>query len=140
MTVEIRYLGPGDEHVFERIAPDVFDNAVDRATLAHYLATPGHHLIVAIAQGEMVGQVAAVVHRHPDLRPTELYIDEVAVTPACQRQGIAARLLEAAFALGRELGCAEAWVGTEPDNLAANTLYERRSLPVEPFVMYVFNL
>ena len=77
MTVEIRYLGPGDEHVFERIAPDVFDNAVDRATLAHYLGTPGHHLIVAIAQGEMVGQVAAVVHRHPDLRPTELYVDEV---------------------------------------------------------------
>ena len=101
MTVEIRYLGPGDEHVFERIAPDVFDNAVDRATLAHYLGTPGHHLIVAIAQGEMVGQVAAVVHRHPDLRPTELYIDEVAVTPARQREGIANRLLEAAFALGR---------------------------------------
>jgi ribosomal protein S18 acetylase RimI-like enzyme len=140
MTVEIRYLGPGDEHVFERIAPDVFDNAVDGATLAHYLGTPGHHLIVAIAQGEMVGQVAAVVHRHPDLRPTELYIDEVAVTPARQRQGIAARLLEAAFALGRELGCAEAWVGTEPDNQAAKALYERRSLPAEPFVMYVFKL
>ena len=140
MTVEIRYLGPGDEHVFERIAPDVFDNAVDRATLAHYLGTPGHHLIVAIAQGEMVGQVAAVVHRHPDLRPTELYIDEVAVTPARQREGIAARLLAAAVALGRELGCAEAWVGTEPDNLAAQALYVRRSLPVEPFVMYVFKL
>jgi ribosomal protein S18 acetylase RimI-like enzyme len=140
MTVEIKYLGPGDEHVFERIAPGVFDNAVERATLAHYLGTPGHHLIVAVAQGEMVGQVAAVVHRHPDLRPTELYIDEVAVTPAHQRQGIAARLLDAAFALGRELGCAEAWVGTEPDNVAAKTLYERRSLPVEPFVMYVFRL
>jgi len=118
MTVEIKYLGPGDEHVFERIAPGVFDNAVDRATLAHYLGTPGHHLIVAVSQGEMVGQAAAVVHRHPDLRPTELYIDEVAVTPARQRQGIAARLLDAAFALGRELGCAEAWVGTEPDNVA----------------------
>ena len=140
MTVEIRYLGPGDERVFERIAPDVFDHAVDRATLAHYLGTPGHHLIVAIAKGEIVGQLAAVVHRHPDLRPTELYIDEVGVTPALQRQGIANRLLEAGFALGRELGCAEAWVGTEPDNLAAQALYQRRSLPVEPFVMYVFKL
>jgi ribosomal protein S18 acetylase RimI-like enzyme len=64
----------------------------------------------------------------------------VAVTPARQREGIANRLLEAAFALGRELGCAEAWVGTEPDNLAAQALYQRRSLPVEPFVMYVFKL
>jgi ribosomal protein S18 acetylase RimI-like enzyme len=138
--VEIKYLGPGDEDVFERIAPDVFDNAIDRATLAHYLGTPGHHLIVALSKGEIVGQLAAVVHRHPDLRPIELYIDEVAVTPALQRQGIAARLIEAAFALGRQLGCAEAWVGTEPDNLPATALYERRSLPAEPFVMYVFRL
>ena len=61
MTVEIRYLGPGDEHVFERIAPDVFDNAVDRATLAHYLGTPGHHLIVAIAQGSSEYNVSFVV-------------------------------------------------------------------------------
>ncbi|CAN5916486.1 GNAT family N-acetyltransferase [soil metagenome] len=140
MAIEIRYLGPGDEHVFERVAPDVFDNAFDRETLAHYLATPGHHLIVAISDGEIVGQVAGVVHRHPDLRPTELYIDEVAVTPSKQRQGTARRLLEAAFDLGRELGCAEAWVGTMPDNLPAQALYQRRSLPVEPFVMYVFEL
>jgi len=140
MTVDIKYLGPGDERLFERIAPDVFDHAVDRATLAHYLATPGHHLIVALANGEIVGQVAAVVHHHPDLRPTELYIDEVGVTPALQRQGIALRMLEAAFALGRELGCVEAWVGTEPDNLPAKALYQPRSLPVEPFVMYVFKL
>jgi ribosomal protein S18 acetylase RimI-like enzyme len=140
LKVEIKYLGPGDEGLFERIAPDVFDNAIDRATLSHYLGTPGHHLIVALSKGEIVGQLAAVVHRHPDLRPTELYIDEVAVTPALQRQGIADRLLEGAFALGRELGCVEAWLGTEPDNLAAKGLYERRSLPAESIVMYVFKL
>jgi ribosomal protein S18 acetylase RimI-like enzyme len=140
MNVEIKYLGPGDEDLFERVAPDVFDNPVDRATLTHYLGTPGHHLIVALLKGEIVGQVAAVVHRHPDLRPTELYIDEVAVTPSLQRQGIADRLLEGAFALGRELGCVEAWLGTEPDNLAAKGLYERRSLPAESIIMYVFKL
>lgn len=139
-TVDIKYLGPGDEDLFERIAPDVFDNAVDRRTLSHYLGTPGHHLIVAVAKGEIVGHVASVVHRHPDLRPTELYIDEVAVTPAFQRQGIAARMLEMAFALGRDLGCAEAWVGTEPDNLPAKALYERRSLPATSYVMYVIKL
>jgi ribosomal protein S18 acetylase RimI-like enzyme len=64
----------------------------------------------------------------------------VAVTPALQRQGIADRLLEAAFTLGRELGCTEAWLGTEPDNLPAKGLYERRSLPAESIVMYVFKL
>jgi aminoglycoside 6'-N-acetyltransferase I len=140
MSVEIRYLGPGDEDLFERVAPEVFDSPIDRANLGHYLGTPGHHLIVAMVQGQIVGQVAAVVHRHPDLRPIELYIDEVAMTPALQRQGIAARLIEAAFALGRELGCIEAWLGTEPDNLPAKAFYERRSLPAEPFLMYVFKL
>jgi len=81
-----------------------------------------------------------VVHRHPDARPTELYIDEVAVAPEFQRRGIARRMIEAMFALGCDLGCAEAWVGTEPDNLPEQRLYERRSQPAEPFVMYVFRL
>ncbi len=140
MTVEIRYVGPGDEDLFDRVAPDVFDHPVERRQLAHYLATPGHHLMVAIEDGEVVGQVAAVVHRHPDGRPTELYIDEVAVAPALQRRGIARRLLDAMLVLGKDLGCQEAWVGTEPDNVPARYLYESRSAPAEPFAMYVLRL
>ena len=140
MTVEIRYVGPGDEGLFLRVAADVFDHPVERRQLTHYLSTPGHHLMVAIANGEIVGQVAAVVHRHPDGRPTELYIDEVAVAPPLQRQGIARRLLDAMLALGKELDCEEAWVGTEPDNTAAMSLYESRSAPAETFAMYVLRL
>ena len=140
MTVEICYVGPGDEDLFDRVALDVFDHPVERRQLTHYLASPGHHLMVAIADGQVVGQVAAVVHRHPDGRPTELYIDEVAVTPALQRQGIARRMLDAMLALGKDLGCQEAWVGTEPDNVPARYLYEARSAPVEPFAMYVLRL
>lgn len=140
MTIEIRRLGPGDAALFDRVAESVFDHAIDAAGLAAYLASPGHHFIAAFADGVMVGQLATVLHRHPDRRPIELYIDELGVAPSFQRRGIAARLLEAAFALGRELGCAEAWVGTEPDNLPARMLYQRKSLPAEPFVMYVIKL
>lgn len=140
MTTEIRRLGPGDAAAFDRVAEGVFDHAIDPACLAAYLATPGHFFIAAFADGVMIAQLAAVLHRHPDLRPTELYIDELGVAPAFQRQGIAARLLETAFALGRELGCSEAWLGTEPDNLPAQMLYQRRSQPAEPFTMYVFRL
>ncbi len=140
MTVEIRYVGPGDESLFDRVAPDVFDHPVERRQLTHYLATPGHHLMVAIVDGEIVGQVAAVVHRHPDGRPTELYIDEVAVAPARQRQGIARSLLDAMLTFAKELGCQEAWVGTEPDNTAARALYESQSAPAEAFAMYVLRL
>ena len=55
------------------------------------------------------------------------------MAPAFQRQGIARRMLEEMFALGKALGCEEAWVGTEPDNVAARGLYERRkSGPARP--------
>ena len=78
----------------------------------------------AFADGMMIGQLAAIVHRHPDLRPAELYVDELGVAPRFQRQGIARRLVDAAFALAHELGCPEIWAATEPDNLPARGLYE----------------
>ncbi len=82
---------------------------------------------------------AAVIHRHPD-KPTELYIDEVGVAPSFQRRGIARRLLSEMLALGKALGCEEAWVGTEHDNHPARSLYQSRGAAGEPFVMYVLRL
>jgi aminoglycoside 6'-N-acetyltransferase I len=140
MAIEIRTIQPGDEALFGKIAEEVFDNPIDPATLSRHLATPGHHLVVAIADGQIVGQVSAVVHRHPDLRPVELYVDEVGVSPAYQRQRLATLMLEQMFAVGRAEGCVEAWLGTEPDNEAARALYSPMAEPVEDVVMYVFKL
>ncbi|PSJ58671.1 GNAT family N-acetyltransferase [Kumtagia ephedrae] len=142
MPVEIRQVHPGDEALFERIAADVFDAPVRPGRLSAYLAGPGHIMIVALDDGVIVGQAAGVVHRHPD-KPTELYVDEVGVAPARQRQGIARRMLDELFAIGRSLGCEEAWVGTEPDNVPARRFYETRPETAEPaqdFVMYVYEL
>jgi aminoglycoside 6'-N-acetyltransferase I len=140
MTVVIRRVRPGDEPLFERIADDVFDHPVSEAVLSRFLAAPGHHLVVALADGEVVGQAAAMLHRHPDGRPVELYVDELGVAPSHRRQGIARRLLDELLAVGRELGCREAWVGTEADNVAATTLYASLGAEPEPFVMYVLEL
>lgn len=142
MNVEIRRLYAGDDALVKRIVEDVFDEPVRADRLAAYLASPGHFMIVALADGIVVGQCAAVIHRHPD-KVTELYIDEVGVSPAFQRQGVARKMLDAMFALGREQGCGEAWVGTEPDNVPARALYESRKEqhgPAENFVMYVYEL
>lgn len=142
MTMEIRRLQMGDDAVVMRIADDVFDEPVRSDRLAAYLSQSGHFMVVALADGVVVGQCAAVIHRHPD-KVTELYIDEVGVSPAFQRQGIATRMLDAMFEIGRENGCEEAWVGTEPDNVAARALYESRKEPhgpAEDFVMYVHRL
>ncbi|TPI37666.1 GNAT family N-acetyltransferase [Mesorhizobium sp. B3-1-9] len=142
MNVEIRRLHPGDDALVMRVADDVFDEPVRPDRLAAYLAAPGHFMIVAIVDQTVVGQCAAVIHRHPD-KVSELYIDEVGVAPPFQRQGIARKMLDAMFALGREHGCEEAWVGTEPDNEPARALYETRKEPhgkAEDFVMYVYRL
>jgi aminoglycoside 6'-N-acetyltransferase I len=139
MQIEIREVASSDAALFGRVAEGVFDEPVRPDRLAAYLAEPGHRMVVALIGGEVVGQVAAVVHRHPD-KVTELYIDEVGVAPALQRQGIARRMLDAMLAIGRSLGCEEAWVGTEPDNVPARSLYERLGAAAEPFVMYVHKL
>jgi ribosomal protein S18 acetylase RimI-like enzyme len=141
--IEFRRLLPADAVLFERVAEEVFDEAVDPVRLSAYLSQPCHHMIVAIHDGVVVGQTAAVVHRHPD-KPTELYIDEVGVADGYRRQGIARRMLALMLAHGKAIGCEEAWVGTEPDNLPARGLYEQRrhngDAEAEPFVMYLYLL
>src|SRR5687767_9735554 len=110
--VKIRRLGPGDAAVLDRVAPEVFDEPIRPDRLAAYLAEPTHMMVVAISGGEVVGQTAAVLHRHPD-KCAEVYVDEVGVTPAMQRQGIARAMMQAMFDWGRELGCDFGWLGTE---------------------------
>jgi ribosomal protein S18 acetylase RimI-like enzyme len=111
MDYEIRWLTSADEMVLDRVAPEVFDEPIDPVRRAAYLADPRHHLAVAIKDGEVVAQVAGVVYRHPDKAP-ELFIDEVGVTPALRRHGIARALLDEMLARGKALGCEEGWVGT----------------------------
>jgi aminoglycoside 6'-N-acetyltransferase I len=139
MDIGVRRLTFDDTAILHRVAVDVFDEPVNAKRLAAYLAEPGHLMIVVLAGDEVVAQCAAVIHRHPD-KPTELYIDEVGVAPTFQRQGIARQLLDEMFALGKALGCEEAWVGTEHDNHPARCLYASRGAEAEPFVMYVFQL
>ena len=141
--IEFKLLKPGDAMSLGRVAEDVFDAPIDAIRLAAYLSQPGHHMIVAMHGEVVVGQTAAVVHRHPD-KPTELYIDEVGVAENYRQQGIARRMLELMLAHGKAIGCEEAWVGTEPDNLPAHALYEQRrgvgDDAAETFVMYVYKL
>jgi ribosomal protein S18 acetylase RimI-like enzyme len=139
MDTQILRIGPDQAGLLERVAEDVFDDDIDPVRLAAYLADPGHLMVLAITDGEVVGQARAMIHRHPD-EATELYIDNLGVTPARRREGIANRLLDELVAWGRENGCEEAWVGTEVDNEGARALYRARGSEAETFVMYVYPL
>jgi ribosomal protein S18 acetylase RimI-like enzyme len=139
MTIDLRRVGVDDAAVFDAIADDVFDEAVRADRLCDYLAEPGHLMIVAVEDGIVVGQCAAVVHRHPD-KVTELYVDEVGTAPSHHRRGIARRMVDAMFDWGRELGCEESWLGTELDNVAANGLYRAAGGRTEAMAYWEFEL
>ena len=140
MPFTLKRLSAGDEPVLTQVAREVFDEPVDAVRLHDYLRTPGHVMVLALEGDLVVGQCAAVIHRHPD-KPTELYVDEVGTAATHRRQGIARAMMDEMFRWGRELGCEEAWLGTELDNDPANRLY-RGYRPVEDDAIqyYLFKL
>lgn len=139
MDIRIVRLAKGEEYRLSAVAPDVFDEPIDPTRLTAYLATPGHLMVLALDGDQVVGQCAAVVHRHPD-KASELYVDEVGTASSHLRLGIATRMVREMFAWGRELGCTEAWLGTEHDNVAANALYRALGGKAASIAYYEFSL
>jgi aminoglycoside 6'-N-acetyltransferase I len=139
MELEIRLLHLGDLAVLDKVADGVFDAPVQERLAREFLADARHHLAVAIDDGVVVGMASAVDYVHPDKAP-QLWINEVGVAPTHQRRGIGRLLLEALLEHGRALGCTEAWLGTEEDNVAARRLYESAGGRAEPFILYSFPL
>lgn len=121
-AIAIRMLRPSDAGALAASADGVFDNAVDPALAAEFLADPRHHMAAAFDGERIVGIASGVHYLHPD-KPVEFWVNEVGVAPAYQDRGIGRALMRALFAHARALGCTEAWVGTEHDNRAARRMY-----------------
>lgn len=138
---QIRLLAAGDEGVLANVAPDVFDDAVQPALAAEFLADPRHHIAVALDAGLVVGFASAVHYVHPD-KPPELWVNEVGVAASHQGKGVAVQLLHALFVVGRTTGCAQAWVLTDRSNAAAMRLYRKAGGVEAPgeTVMFEFRL
>ena len=125
----------GDEHVVFA-GGGLFDGAPTEAATAKFLASEGHHLLVALdADGTTpVGFISGVETTHPD-KGTEMFLYELSVAPAHRNRGIGRELVEALAELARSRGCYGMWVGTEPDNAAALATYRAAGAsPPEPFV------
>jgi aminoglycoside 6'-N-acetyltransferase I len=140
VVISVLVLGPDDVGVLDRVAQGVFDNPIDARWAAEFFQDPRHHLAVAVDHDEVVGMASAVHYVHPD-KPPELWINEVGVAPSYQGQGIGRRLMQALFERGRELGCTEAWLGTERTNAAARRMYlAAGGTESDEFVIVSFNL
>jgi ribosomal protein S18 acetylase RimI-like enzyme len=124
VTHEIFRITPENASCLSQVDPDIFDAEVDLERTFAFLSTPNHVLIVARVGSLVIGQVRAMLHMQPD-GPNQLYIDNLGVAPAHQRQGIASALLREVFLWGKANDCLDAWVATEPDNEEAYRLYNR---------------
>jgi len=122
--VEIRALGPGDDHGVTAAA-HLFDGPARADATRRFLGAPEHHLLVAYEEGRAVGFVSGVEVTHPD-KGTEMFLYELAVDEAWRRRGIGTGLVEALAETARAAGCYGMWVVTDEDNLAARATYEGR--------------
>jgi ribosomal protein S18 acetylase RimI-like enzyme len=140
-SINVKLLQPEDSDVFENVSADVFDNRVSKPLIREFLSDPRHHIAVALQDNLVVGMASAVHYVHPD-KPAQLFVNEVSVSQSHQEQGVGSKLLSLLLSRGRELGCTEAWVATEPENTAARALYAKaggQEAPT-PFIMYTFPL
>jgi aminoglycoside 6'-N-acetyltransferase I len=137
----IKVLSKSDLPLLLSADSNVFDNLVDKKYAAEFLDDPRHHLVVALAEGIIIGFVSAVDYVHPD-KPPELWINEVGVAEAHQKQGVGKALMKEMLQLGHKLGCKTAWVLTDRNNAPAIGLYKSVSgyVNLGATVMYEFDL
>ena len=112
----VRRLGPGDEDVVRKLA--------EREPQVGLLADEATIFLAAFDGNEPVGFVFGyeLLRRHGV--PSMLFIYELEVNERYRRQGIATRLMTELEQIAHSRGIGEGFVLTEPDNEAANTLYE----------------
>jgi ribosomal protein S18 acetylase RimI-like enzyme len=139
-TFSVKTLSSDDILLLSNVAENVFDNPIDERLAKEFLSDPRHHIVVAVEDGMVIGFASAVHYIHPD-KPEEVWIDEVGVSPAHQKKGVAKAILRELLRLGRKLGCKSAWVLTDKGNIAANRLYSSVGGRVDPgdTVMYEFD-
>ena len=122
-------------------AGDLFDSPPLPEPTERFLADPTHHLLLAYDDGgRAVGMISGVEMTHPD-KGTEMFIYELAVAPAARLQGVATKLVRALADLARRRGGYGMWVGTEPDNAAAQATYRKAGANEEaPFLLLSWDL
>jgi ribosomal protein S18 acetylase RimI-like enzyme len=122
MMVEIRMFGPGDLALLLSVEEGLFDEPLDPAQSAAFLADPANLLLLAYDGDRAVGMLTGTFLRHPD-KPLSLFVNELGTREAWQRQGIASALMRHAITLARSRGARGVWLGTEDDNDAALAFY-----------------
>ncbi|MGY6654365.1 GNAT family N-acetyltransferase [Amycolatopsis sp. TRM77291] len=116
-------------------AQHLFDGPAQREASEKFLAGEENHLLIAYEDGEPAGMITGTEVTHPD-KGTEMFLNELDVSPDYQRRGIGRDLVDALAGVARERGCRGMWVGVETDNKAALATYTSAGASNDgPFIM-----
>jgi len=139
--MKIITLEKNNAHLLNNIAQDVFDHKIDLNSLQSFLECPRHIMLLAIENDLVIGMVSAVEYFHPD-KPSQLWINEIGVTPNQQNKQIGRQLIKQIIEQGKKRGCKYAWLGTDVDNFNAQRCFA--SLPngdqPEKFLLYEWKM
>ena len=133
--MEIVRVEPGGEQTVVGAA-ELFDHPPTDAWTEKFLASEGHHLLLAVGDdGRAIGFVSGVETTHPD-KGTEMFLYELAVHEDHRNRGVGRALVGALADLARKRGCYGMWVLTDSDNAAALAAYTAAGAgPAEDQVM-----
>ena len=139
--MEIKLLNSTNRSLLDRVAPDVFDNAIDASCLDEFIACPRHALAMAVDDGRVVGMASGFEYFHPD-KKRQFFINEVGVAPSHRNQGVGRRLVACLLDHARHRGCYSAWLGTEKANIPGIRCFSSvpNVQPAQDFVLYEWAL
>lgn len=92
---------------------------------AAWLDNPNHIALLAKADDEPVGALAAYVLPKFEQARCEIYIYDIAVPEKARRQGVATALIEATRNIAREVGASTVFVQAELGDAPPTALYRK---------------
>ena len=132
--VTIRPLGAADEPVWRKLwtgyltfyETSVSEEVYER-TFARLLGDDPHdfHGLVAEVDGQVVGLVHFLFHRHGWRIENVCYLQDLYADPSARGKGVGRKLIEAVYAAADAQGAPAVYWLTQDDNLTGRRLYDR---------------
>jgi ribosomal protein S18 acetylase RimI-like enzyme len=120
-----RKLSAGDIDLVVGMNRNFRPDFVNRESAAEFLSNPANWLFAAVDGGAVIGFAYGYELSRLDGAGRMLYIHEVGVTEARQRQGIGYRMMTELKAVCKQVGIGKYFLSAYQSNVAANALYRK---------------